>query len=80
MPLLVNPALIQGFIVSDHPDREADFLRDVSGWLKVGKLKYREDIVAGLEYAPRVFLGLFRGENFGKLIVQVSEDPTRDGA
>jgi NADPH-dependent curcumin reductase CurA len=80
MSLLVNRALIQGFIVSDHPDREADFLRDVSGWIKVGKLKYREDIVAGLENAPRAFLGLFRGENFGMLIVQVGEDLTRDGA
>src|SRR5919112_1223238 len=45
MPLLVNRALVQGFIVSDHPDRQRDFLRDVSGWLKAGKLKSREDIV-----------------------------------
>ena len=80
MPLLVNRALVQGFIVSDHPDREADFLRDVSGWLEEGKLKYREEIVEGLENAPRAFLGLFRGENFGKLIVRVGTDPTRGGA
>ena len=77
MPLLVKRALIQGFIVSDHPEREADFLRDVSGWLKEGKIKYREDIVDGLENAPRAFLGLFRGENTGKLLVRVSADPTR---
>ena len=77
MPLLVKRALIQGFIVSDHPEREADFLRDVSGWLKDGKIKYREDIVDGLENAPRAFLGLFRGENTGKLLVRVSDDPTR---
>ena len=80
MPLLVNRALIRGFIVSDHPDREADFLRDVSGWLREGKVRYREDIVEGLEHAPRAFLGLFRGENFGKLIVRVGDDPTRGGA
>jgi NADPH-dependent curcumin reductase len=79
MPLLVNRARVQGFIVSDHPDREADFLRDVSGWLKEGKIKYREAIVEGLENAPRAFLGLFRGENFGKLIVRVGPDPTRGG-
>jgi NADPH-dependent curcumin reductase CurA len=42
-PLLVQRALIQGFIVSDHPGREADFLRDVSGWLKEGKIRYKED-------------------------------------
>ena len=75
VPLLVKRALIQGFIVSDHAEREADFLRDVSSWLKEGRLKYREDIVDGLENAPRAFLGLFRGENFGKLIVRVGDGP-----
>jgi NADPH-dependent curcumin reductase CurA len=77
IPLLIKRALIQGFIVSDHSEREADFRRDVGGWLKQGKLKYREDIVAGLENAPRAFLGLFRGENLGKRLVRVSPDPTR---
>ena len=77
MPLLIKRALIQGFIVSDHPGREADFLRDVSGWLKEGKIRYKEDVVEGLENAPRAFLGLFRGENFGKLLVRVGDDPTR---
>jgi NADPH-dependent curcumin reductase len=77
MPILAKRALIHGFIVSDHPDRQADFLRDVSGWLKEGKIKYREHVVEGLENAPRAFLGLFKGENFGKLIVRVSEDPTK---
>ena len=61
MPLLVKRALIQGFIVSDHPDRQADFLRDVSGWLKEGKIKYREHVVEGLENAPRAFLGPVQG-------------------
>ena len=77
MPLPIQRALIQGFIVSDHPGREADFLRDVSGWLKEGKIRYKEDIVEGLENAPRAFLGLFRGENFGKLLARMGDDPTR---
>ena len=77
MPLLVKRALIQGFIVSDHPEREADFLREVSVWIKEGKIKFREEVVDGLENAPRAFLGLFRGENTGKLLVRVSDDPTR---
>jgi NADPH-dependent curcumin reductase len=77
MPLLIQWALIQGFIVSDHPGREADFLRDVSGWLKGRKIRYNEDVVEGLENAPRAFLGLFRGENFGKLLVRVGDDPAR---
>src|SRR5262245_53730468 len=69
MPLLVKRALIQGFLVGDHEGQRDAFLRDVSGWLREGKLKYREDVVQGLENAPRAFLRLFRGENFGKLLV-----------
>jgi NADPH-dependent curcumin reductase CurA len=80
LPLLIKRALIQGFLVSDHEGRREAFLRDVSGWLREGKLKYKEDIVQGLENAPRAFLGLFRGANFGKLLVQVSPDPTRPSA
>jgi NADPH-dependent curcumin reductase CurA len=77
MPLLVKRALIQGFLVGDHQGQREQFLRDVSNWLKEGRLKYREDVVRGLENAPRAFLGLFHGRNFGKLLVQVSPDPTR---
>ena len=77
MPLLVKRAMIKGMIVSDHKDREAAFLADVSRWLKEGKIKYREDIVEGLASAPAAFLGLFHGRNFGKLLIRVSPDPTR---
>jgi NADPH-dependent curcumin reductase CurA len=63
---------VQGFIVSDHGRRQADFLRDVGGWLRAGKIKYREDVVAGLENAPEAFIGLLQGKNFGKLVVKVS--------
>jgi NADPH-dependent curcumin reductase CurA len=41
-----------------------------------GRLKFREDIVDGLEHAPGAFMGLLEGRNFGKLIVRVSKDPT----
>jgi hypothetical protein len=75
-PLLIKRALIKGFLVGDYQHRLNDFLRDVSGWLKSGQLKYKEDVVLGLEKAPRAFIGLLRGENFGKLIVKVSDDPT----
>jgi NADPH-dependent curcumin reductase len=77
-PLLVNRAMIKGFIVSDHNDRLAAFLHDCSAWLREGRLKYREDIVEGLEQAPAAILRLFDGANFGKLLVRVSKDPTRD--
>jgi NADPH-dependent curcumin reductase CurA len=76
-PVLVNRALIQGFIISDHVDRMPDFMRDCGEWVRTGRLKYREDVVDGLEQSPDAFIGLLRGENLGKLIVRVSPDPTR---
>ena len=75
-PLLVKRAMIKGFIVWDHRERTADFLRDCTTWLVEGRLKYREDIVDGLENAPTAFLKLFDGTNFGKLLIRVSPDPT----
>jgi NADPH-dependent curcumin reductase CurA len=76
-PLLFRRARLQGFIVSDHPERMPDFLRDCGRWLHEGRLKYREDVVEGLASAPEAFLRLFDGKNFGKLLVRVSPDPTR---
>jgi NADPH-dependent curcumin reductase len=75
--ILVNRALIQGMIIFDHTDRMPDFLRDMSRWLLEGKVRYREDIIQGLENAPRAFIGLLLGENIGKRIIQVAPDPTR---
>ncbi len=63
---------IRGFIVSDFAARHADFLRDMAEWLKDGRIKYREDVVDGLEQAPQAFIGLLRGENFGKRLVRVA--------
>jgi NADPH-dependent curcumin reductase len=63
---------VRGFIVWDFAAKEADFLRDVGDWIRTGRLKYREDVVEGLENAPSAFLGLLQGRNFGKLLVKVS--------
>ena len=63
---------IQGFIISNYRHRVPDFIADMAGWLAAGKIKYREDVVEGLENAPEAFLGLFSGANFGKLVVKVS--------
>jgi len=76
-PILFNRATVRGFIVSDHADRFADFIRDASRWVQAGQLRYREDIVEGIENAPRALIGLLRGENFGKRLIRVSSDPTR---
>lgn len=62
---------LQGFIISDHFPMMGEFVAEVGGLLRDGQLKSRETIVDGLERAPQAFLGLLRGENFGKLIVKV---------
>jgi NADPH-dependent curcumin reductase CurA len=62
---------MQGFIVSDYADRAADFYRDMGGWLKDGKLTREETVVEGLERMPEAFLGLFSGENRGKMLVRI---------
>ena len=74
---LVRRLMIRGFIVFDHTHLEPDFIRDVGGWIRSGALKYREDVVDGLDNAVGAFLGLLRGENFGKLLVRVSDGLTR---
>jgi hypothetical protein len=69
--ILVKRLTIRGFIVTDFAAQEVNFRRDVAKWLKESRIKYREDIVEGLDQAPRAFIGLLRGENFGKLLVRV---------
>ena len=63
---------LQGFIVSDHAALMGDFVTEVGGLLKAGKLKSRETVVDGLARAPQAFMGLLKGENFGKLVVKVA--------
>jgi NADPH-dependent curcumin reductase CurA len=75
--LLVNSARMEGFIVLNFRHRAGEALREMGGWVKSGQLKYREDIVDGLENAPRALLRLFKGENFGKQLVRIRPDPTR---
>jgi NADPH-dependent curcumin reductase CurA len=70
--ILQRSLKIQGFIVGNYRARYPAFIEDMSRWLAQGKVKYREDVVDGLENAPDAFLGLFSGENFGKLVVKVS--------
>jgi NADPH-dependent curcumin reductase len=63
---------LRGFIVTDFAAKEADFVREASAWVRSGRLKYREDVIDGLENAPAAFLGLLQGKNFGKLLVKIS--------
>ena len=75
--VLTQRVTIRGFIVSDFSDKERAFLGDMSKWIADGKIKYKEDIVEGLDNAVGAFQGLLEGNNFGKLLIQVSDDSTR---
>ncbi|GGD15783.1 NADP-dependent oxidoreductase [Pyruvatibacter mobilis] len=65
---------MQGFIVSNHFDLLPDFIRDMSQWIKEGKIKWEETVEDGIERAPNAFLNLFTGGNFGKMLVKVGPD------
>jgi NADPH-dependent curcumin reductase len=68
---------IQGFIVSDQWSRWSEYRAMAAPLVSSGALKYREDIVDGLERAPEAFIGLLQGKNFGKLLIRLGEDRTR---
>ena len=81
LPLLMQQILtrrltFQGFIVWDFASQFPLFQAEMSQWLNDGKIKFKEDITEGLENAPRELIGLLKGANFGKKVIQVSADPT----
>ncbi|MRJ75971.1 zinc-binding dehydrogenase [Aeromicrobium sp. SMF47] len=76
--ILTKSLTIRGFIQTEFVKTHyKEFQKDAAGWLADGSLRHREDVVEGLENAPEAFFGLLTGKNFGKLLVQVSDDPTR---
>jgi len=75
--ILTKQLTFRGFIVWDFSSQLPQFLVAMNGWLREGRIKYKEDITDGLENAPRELIGLLREENFGKMIIRVSQDPTR---
>ncbi|MCH4881340.1 NADP-dependent oxidoreductase [Pseudomonas sp. TMW22090] len=65
---------VQGFIIfDDYAHRYDEFFNEMSSWFAQGRIKYREELVSGLEEAPNAFIGLLEGRNFGKLVVRVSD-------
>ena len=62
---------LRGFLVGDHGHLREQFVQEVAGWLREGRLSYDETIVDGIEQAPEAFLGLLRGENLGKMLVRL---------
>lgn len=76
LPRLMSAVLsrrltLRGFIVGDFASQADEFYREASAWLREGRIKYREDVVEGLENAPKALIGLLKGNNFGKLLVRV---------
>jgi NADPH-dependent curcumin reductase CurA len=67
--------LIQGFIVSDKPEKLAEWRALAAPWVADGSLAYREDVHEGLEEAPNALAGILGGQNFGKMLVRVGADP-----
>ena len=72
--VLTKRLTLRGFIVFDFASQQPEFLAEVGPLVRDGRIKYREDIVDGLEKAPRALIGLLRGENFGKVIVRVTSE------
>jgi NADPH-dependent curcumin reductase CurA len=71
--LTVKQAKVQGFLVSGYVERFPEALKQLTEWLKQGKLKYREEVAQGIEAAPQAFIGMLRGKNQGKQLVQLSD-------
>jgi NADPH-dependent curcumin reductase CurA len=74
LSLLVHRARMQGMVVFDYTDRFPQAVAELSGYLRDGRLKSREDVVDGLEHFPEALNRLFTGENFGKLVLRVAQD------
>ena len=74
LSLLVNRARMEGIVVFDYADRYHLAVAEMAGYLKDGRMKSKEDVVVGLETFPETLLKLFKGENFGKLVLQVAKD------
>ncbi|MBV9114999.1 MAG: NADP-dependent oxidoreductase [Hyphomicrobiales bacterium] len=68
---LVNRVKLQGFIVSDKPELWPRALQELASWVASGKIKYRETVAQGLENASKAFIGMLKGENFGKQLVKL---------
>jgi NADPH-dependent curcumin reductase CurA len=71
--LLVNRARMQGLLVHDWADSRAEGIAQMAAWISEGKLRYREDVIEGIENMPKAFLRLLRGENFGKQLVKAGD-------
>jgi NADPH-dependent curcumin reductase CurA len=75
MLAITNRLKLQGFIVRDHYNMLNEFHAAMAKWIGQGNIKWKETVSEGIENAPKAFLGLFKGENFGKMLVKIGPDP-----
>ena len=73
--ILIKRMRVVGTLVYDFVDLEPEFRRTCTPLVRDGRLKFKEDVVAGLENAPQALIGMLEGRNFGKLLIQVGADP-----
>lgn len=71
--LVVKQAKVEGFLVFQYADRYDEGLRQLSTWLREGRIKYHEDVLEGLENAPKAFIRMLQGQNLGKQLVKIAE-------
>jgi len=76
MNLVIMRARMEGFIIMDYIPRFGEGIMKMGSWVSEGKVKYSVDVVDGLENAPSAINRLFTGENTGKLLVKVSDEPS----
>jgi NADPH-dependent curcumin reductase CurA len=65
--------MLRGFVVMDFVHLREQFIRDMSEWLKAGKIKWKDTVLHGIEEAPHAMVGLMRGENIGKMLVHLAD-------
>ena len=73
--ILMKTLTVTGFLVSDFTDQFEECLQKLGQWVAEGKIKYKVDVVEGIENAPVAVNKLFTGENQGKLVIQTSKEP-----
>src|SRR6266436_4580909 len=72
--MIYNRVMMRGFVFYEFEAKRAEFLQDMKGWIKQGRMKYRTTMVQGIDQAPAALIGLFNGTNTGKMLVQLAED------
>jgi NADPH-dependent curcumin reductase CurA len=72
--LLTKRARMQGFLVFDYAQRSSEALEQLEDWVRAGRIRYREDVLDGIEHAPGSIAGLYRGENLGKRLIRIAAE------